>query len=183
MDAVGSVWLFKDTRWRIRVVEGRRFDTYIGYKTKLVASRTTNFIQDIVSESVRFETSSPNFTKTSSSPNFPRPHRRTSAIAKSSPNLIFAFLQWGAYITITPASLHTIVGVAEITVLSWSFWRKNQVLIPLRCWDMAKNLGCNIVKLYHFYYMKLAEFFCYTLTTKTWISWDLLGQFLPNKDH
>ena len=57
----------------------------IGYKKKLVASRTTN-------ESVHFKTSSPNFfksllnfTKTSSSPNFPRSNRRNSTIAKSLP--------------------------------------------------------------------------------------------------
>ena len=41
---------------------------------------------------------------------------------------------------------------------------------------MAKNLGCNIVKLYHIYYIKLAEFFCHTLTINKMNISDLLGR-------
>ena len=62
--------------------------------------------------------------------------------------------------------LQAIVGVAVIAMFSGTFWRKNHLLIPLRCWDMAWKLGWNLLKVVPFLLQKLGRIFCPTSITK-----------------
>ena len=57
--------------------------------------------------------------------------------------------------------LQAIVGVAVIAMFGETLWRKNHLLIPLCCWDMAWKLGWNLLKVVPFYYRSLAEYFPY----------------------
>lgn len=62
--------------------------------------------------------------------------------------------------------LQAIVGVAVIAMFSGTFWRKNHLLIPLCCWDMAWKLGWKFLKVVPFLLQKLGRIFCPTLITK-----------------
>ena len=57
------------------------------------------------------------------------------------------------------------MGVAVIAMFSGTFWRKNHLLIPLCCWDMAWKLGWKFLKvvplfLPRFLLQKLGRIFC-----------------------
>ena len=62
--------------------------------------------------------------------------------------------------------LQAIMGMAVITMFSGTFWRKNHLLIPLCCWDMAWKLGWKFLKVVPFLLQKLGRIFCPTLITK-----------------
>ena len=52
-------------------------------------------------------------------------------------------------------------------MFSGTFWRKNHLLIPLCCWDMAWKLGWKFLKVVLLFLLqKLGRIFCPTLITK-----------------